>query len=888
MPATIAPTLVEREREISALAAALDDAAAGHGRTVAVVGEPGIGKSRLLAAAREHARATGMLVCSARGAELEREFPFGAVRQLAASSFADTTRQERAAWFAGVARMAAPLFREEAIAGEADASYPRLHALYWLCANASRRRPLVLLMDDAHWADDASLAFAGFLARRVAELPLALVLGARPPEPGGAAELARMLADPETATLTPGPLSAGGAAVLLHAMLGREADPAFAAACREQTGGNPFLLGELAAEVRAQGIEPDSASAPRVASLSPAGVRTTALLRLARLSEPARRLARTIALLGDRAALPVCAELADLGEPDALAAALELEEAGLVVREDGLGFVHPLLRAAITADIPTVEQVSGHAAAARALERHGAEPDAVAVHLLRAEPAGYAWVIATLRAAARRALELGDDEAAVRYLRRALAEVGQNGERAALLLELGLAEARVDTDAGVARLREAAGAPGASAEATRQLARQLNRLGRAGEAADALEATSRGPAGRAAEVPNGHAGLLQAELLATAYVRVSARRRLDPLIRALREPDGPPTTPLEIAKTAALAVEHAVTLGDPARGAELARRVAGFEHHIPVGLALLAAEWFDEAEAADPGLRALVRLRRDDLPGAEADALARLDAPEPLADAAAVAVLAGIELGRAPADLERLLEAHPSDPDYPSHSLFLLAGGALRELAGDLEGALERYAGVVWGRDCPSLYPWRSAAAVVLTRLGRDGAALAAEELRLASTPRARAVALLALGELDAAIAALAGMPVQLARALLARGAARRRAGRRTEAREDLQRAHDLASGRGAVRIAEAAADELRSSGLKLRRAPARGADALTPSERRVAELAATGLSNRDIAQSLFLSEKTVEAHLGRAYKKLGIRSRGRLAAALGGGRRAA
>ena len=86
------------------------------------------------------------------------------------------------------------------------------------------------------------------------------------------------------------------------------------------------------------------------------------------------------------------------------------------------------------------------------------------------------------------------------------------------------------------------------------------------------------------------------------------------------------------------------------------------------------------------------------------------------------------------------------------------------------------------------------------------------------------------------------------------------------------------------MRIAEAAAAELRSSGVRLRRSTARGADALTPSERRVAELAATGLSNRDIAQSLFLSEKTVEAHLGRAYRKLGIRSRGRLPAALGGG----
>ena len=157
--ATAAPTLVERERELSALAAALDGAASGRGGTLAVTGDPGIGKSRLLAAAREHARSAGMLVCAARGAELEHAFPFGVVRQLAASSYADTTREERESWFTGVARMAAPLFREDAIADDsAGASYPRLHALYWLCANAARRRPLVLLVDDAHWADEASLS----------------------------------------------------------------------------------------------------------------------------------------------------------------------------------------------------------------------------------------------------------------------------------------------------------------------------------------------------------------------------------------------------------------------------------------------------------------------------------------------------------------------------------------------------------------------------------------------------------------------------------------------------------------------------------------------------------------------------------------------------------
>lgn len=167
---------------------------------------------------------------------------------------------------------------------------------------------------------------------------------------------------------------------------------------------------------------------------------------------------------------------------------------------------------------------------------------------------------------------------------------------------------------------------------------------------------------------------------------------------------------------------------------------------------------------------------------------------------------------------------------------------------------------------------------------------------RAAATPRALGVALQAAaavaeddGEREALVEEAVTVlerseaPLELARALLARGAHARRTGRRLRAREDLQRAHDLAAARGAVRVVEAAAAELGSSGVRLSRATAAGAGALTPSERRVAELAVKGLSNRDIAQSLFLSEKTVEAHLGRSYRKLGIRSRGRLAAALAG-----
>ncbi len=676
----------------------------------------------------------------------------------------------------------------------------------------------------------------------------------------------------------------------------------------------------MAGEVRAQGIDATAGQAGRVGTLRPAGVRTTALLRLAQLDDPARRLARTLALLGDHTALPVAAELAGLDESSSLEAALALEQAGLVARDGGLGFVHPLLRAAITDDVPSLERLHGHAAAARVLARHGAEPDAVAVHLLRAEPAGDRWVVETLRAGARCALDLGDPETAVAYLRRAVEEPVPEPDCAAVLLELGLAEAKTDPRGAIARIEAALAAASDArtrAEAALRLAQLLNLTGNAAQAARVLEAGIASAGGTAIEP-------LRAELLATAYVRVSSRRRLAPLLEALREPDAPPATPLEVLTTAALAVEHAVVRGDPVRGAELARRaLAGGlpTGPIPVLLALVAAERFDEAEiAATAALdaargrgsvldiavaseaRAAVRLARDDLQGAEADATACLELLEDVdavaMGAAATAVRAGIELGRAPADLQQLIAAHRGDPDHPSAASLLLADGLLRALEGDFEPAverLERCGEYEWARRCPALYPWRSAVAPALARLGRSGEAAerAAEELALAATPRALGVALqaTALTAEDAepllaeAVGALehADAPVELARALVARGALLRRRGQRTVARADLQRARELAVSRGAARLADAAAAELRSSGVRLRRTPARGADALTPGERRVVELAVAGLSNRDIAQSLFVSEKTVEAHLGRAYKKLGIRSRGRLAAALGG-----
>ncbi|MDQ3768147.1 MAG: helix-turn-helix transcriptional regulator, partial [Actinomycetota bacterium] len=125
---------------------------------------------------------------------------------------------------------------------------------------------------------------------------------------------------------------------------------------------------------------------------------------------------------------------------------------------------------------------------------------------------------------------------------------------------------------------------------------------------------------------------------------------------------------------------------------------------------------------------------------------------------------------------------------------------------------------------------------------------------------------------------------LDLARVRFEQGAALRRAGQRAAAREPLRETVDLAARLGAEALAELGREELIATGARPRREALSGPESLTPSERRVAELAAQGLSNREVAETLWVTRKTVEVHLGNAYGKLGIRSRSQLAGALGQG----
>ena len=153
--------LLERESELEALDRALAAAVEGRGSVVAIEGPPGIGKSSLVAAGIELARERGMYTLTVRATELERSYPYGIVRQTADSVQLDKTEEERAALFTGAAKLALPILEPGGDEGpdNPELMYQRLHGLYWLIANLAREQPLLITIDDAQWADEASGAW---------------------------------------------------------------------------------------------------------------------------------------------------------------------------------------------------------------------------------------------------------------------------------------------------------------------------------------------------------------------------------------------------------------------------------------------------------------------------------------------------------------------------------------------------------------------------------------------------------------------------------------------------------------------------------------------------------------------------------------------------------
>ncbi|HEX8208134.1 MAG TPA: AAA family ATPase, partial [Solirubrobacteraceae bacterium] len=574
------PVLLERDLELDALRRALSRAQEGEGGLVAVEGPAGIGKTRLLRAGQALAEEHGLLVLAARGGELETEFPNGVVRQLVERPLMACTPEERAAALVGPAGQAAAAL---GIAGSGDTeesgepedrAFAVLHGLYWLVANLAATRPVLVCVDDVHWADPPSLRFLVYLARRLEGLGVLMLVTARSGEQGADPQLLHeLLADPAAQMVSPRPLSPEAARELLGKLLDDAVDAPFAAACHEVTSGNPFLLRQLADAVRADGVAPKAMGADRVRALGPRTVARSILLRLGHQSEAAARFARALAVLGLEASLREAASLAGLSPAEAARAADDLRVIDVLDAGPDPAFVHPIVRRAIYADIPQAERGAMHAAAARVLLADGALPREVAPHLLSADPAGDPEVAATLRKAAERAVHEGAPAIAVRFLERALDEPPPDEDRADLLYELGRANLVAgDTTAAARVLQQSVRCtmdPATRAQRHVPLARALAAAESASAAIEALESGIE----LAEKIDRDLALRLEAELSAIGVLRDTFSQGLGKRLERFADLEG--ATAAECLVLANLA-RHAALNGRPStEAADLARRALG-------------------------------------------------------------------------------------------------------------------------------------------------------------------------------------------------------------------------------------------------------------------------------------------------------------------------
>lgn len=934
--------LLEREHELGQLSRLLDDAAeTSRGGLVVVEGPAGIGKTRILEAARQAAGERGMVVLASRASELDREFPFGVVRQLFEPVLRGADEQERARLLHGPAVHAAPLLSggepREATA-PTDQSLTLFHALYWLAANLAEGAPLMLVIDDVHWADASSLRFLQFSVPRLRELPVLVALGIRLGEPGVRHESLDALAtDALTHVLRPAPLSGEAVDALAEDALGAAPERQFSEACHVATGGNPLLLRELLRELREDGVAPTSESTELVRQLAPSTVARAVLLRLARLGEEASRLARAVAVLGDGTPLRRACALAELPEEEGEHLAQRLAQADILAPDRPLGFAHPILRAAVYGELEPGERALAHRRASELLVAEGVQVDAVAVHLLATEPREDPEVVRVLRQAAIWARAHGATSTAVACLQRALEEPPALAERPRLILELALAFLRSGDPKTASQHFEEGARTTDDARLRASFAWDHTlALQALGEHEEALRIRARA-VDEVRDVDPELAYCLEASVLASARLQWSnlswVRSRLD---RYLTQPSLPaPAEQRMLVTQAAIDARAPDSSASADALADIADRAIASGHLIdgaigPTTPFFSAAELLlladrparakralDElAEQAQRrgsapafafacGWRCLLFARVGSLADAEADvhSCAELALPQgwfrlsPLVLGYAMEVL--IERGQLN-DAQQLLDrsgvASEIDEDNFLHHPVLHARARLQAARGDIAGARQdlRRLGRRAGRW--NTYPAAVPGVLITPELApEDPEAARAEadtmlrEGEVWGTPRAvgmalRARALLAGGHerielLEEAVSILEHTParLELARALSDLGATLRVDNRRTAARAPLRQALDIADALGATSVADRARHELRAAGGRPRRPRTSGVESLTASERRIAMLAAEGRSNPEIAQALFVTKKTVEAHLGNAYRKLDIRSRAEL-----------
>ncbi|MFJ8360890.1 ATP-binding protein [Streptomyces sp. NPDC093984] len=466
--------LLERNRELKAIdsaLAALCDAADGapparQGGLLAFTGSAGMGKTTLLAEVRSRAVTHGCTVLSGKGGENEQGLAFRVVRQLLQPVLAtmdDTNRRElMGSWYDIVA--AALGLEAECAAPVPDPTVVR-DGLDWVMTRLTVvKAPVVLLLDDMHWADDESLSWLASFAPRAHDLPLLIVVAYRPDElPSVAAALGSLTERRGERPYTLAPLTGDGVARILRDELGQEPEDAFCDECRQITGGSPFETVELAIRLGRRRVKGTREELPVMRELASAVKGRGLLARLRQLGTPTVRFAWAAAVLGSSISRDLAAAIAVVGAEQAAEAVERLRSARVLAEDEGpegaLEFVHPLIATTVYRAIPPGVRVGLHNAAAEAVRTAGLGAVAAARHLLEVPCEGNADAVQCLREAARDHLRAGAPEAARRVLTRALREPPAEEERAALLYELAGATFLIDPVATVGHLRAALAEP---------------------------------------------------------------------------------------------------------------------------------------------------------------------------------------------------------------------------------------------------------------------------------------------------------------------------------------------------------------------------------------------------------------------------------------------
>ncbi|HEX4060370.1 MAG TPA: AAA family ATPase [Streptosporangiaceae bacterium] len=912
--------LVNRDEEIATLNALLHDCTQGSGSVAVIRGPVASGKTTLLRAFTEQAESYGATILGAVASRAERGLPLGILDQLFRGNGlpAAITRQgaELIESRPALARSAAEP-EPEAITPVAACLF---EGLLKLLVGLAEDYPVVVAVDDLQYADVTSLQCLSYLARRASASRIFIVLAEGTQVlPADQLLHAEILRQGNCHSIPLALLPPSSMASLLRQHFNGQSQQ-LASSCHIMTGGNPLLANALVQDARTL---PDTTKG----KLVPSGAFRSAIVTCLHRYEPWMvELAQALAILDSSATVWLLAELLDIS-PGAAAQGIDaLSASGLF--EAGR-FRHEAARRAVLDSMTAEERAIMHGRAARALYLVGSPAAALAGHLVAAERIGASWVVPVLQAAAEQALADSDPDRATGYLRRAEVECIDERQRATIRFALASAEWHTDPECAGRHLSGLAADAKAGlldSECLTELVFYLLWIGDAHNAGEVLAGLD-GTRPRVAPVPPpGFLGWLTTIRSPLNFLYPDlARRPRHPGQGVRRVPPGPgrhrqqaarPQSPgMDTDAAATLASAEKVLQEHGLNSPALASITTALMALICEDMLDRAAFWCNvllrESEAPHAGrlwrgvltgICALIETRRGNLPAAEehaSNALAMLSKKAwgvgiggPLAS-----LLFTTTANRKHEDAAAYLRMPVTDAMFGTvyGLLYLCARGDYYLTTGRAQAALADFTGcgdrmIAWGLDHPGLVPWRAKAAEAHLLLGNasKARALAAEQLAQVGTrsPRTRGIALRVL--------ALTSHPSKRTALLRDSAEALRDSGARLELAytfTELSNAHvalgEIGRARWAARQAQNLADRCGAGTLKNKLIKTdtdqREVDdevdkaqltRLSEAERRVARLAAYGHTNCQIAGKLFITVSTVEQHLTRVYRKLGVTCR--------------